>query len=191
MATYYKHTKIESIDVPYSFRCEQCMKDSGPLKATIKGVEADLNTNFKGLNDKQQQKLDEMAHRNLVIAVKDAYRNATEKQIFDKAFQDECPLCHKPQSWAVSGLKNDMFGSSIVSLIVGLIVAAGCYFFSGVDNALQIAIGAFVISVVIALGFLVFNLARVSSKKKQTSTVNQKNVPVIEWGAVQNLLNEK
>ena len=35
MASYYKHKRTESIDVPYSFRCEQCMQDSGPLTATI------------------------------------------------------------------------------------------------------------------------------------------------------------
>lgn len=191
MGTYYKHTKIERVDVPYSFRCEQCMQDSGPLRATIAGTEAVLNTNFKGLNDKQQQKLDEMAHRNLVWAVQDAYKNTTEKQIFDKAFKDECPLCHKPQSWAVSGLKNDMFTNSIVSLIVGLIVAAGCYFFAGVDNAHQIAFGLFGVSVVVAVICFLINLAKVNKKKKQTSAVTQRNVPVIEWGAVQNLLNEK
>lgn len=191
MGTYYKHKKTETIDVPYSFKCEQCMKDSGPLKATIKGMEAEVNSNYKDLEYNKQQNLNEMAHKNLVSEVKGAYKNATEKNIFHKAFRDECPHCHKPQSWAVSGIKDDMFGNSIVSLIVGLIVAAGCYFFSGVENAMMIAIAAFGISVAVAVVFLVVNIAKLSSKKKQTANVTQKNVPVIEWGAVQNLLDEK
>lgn len=190
MGTYYKHKKTESIDVPYSFKCEQCMKDSGSLKATIVGMEAVVNSNYKDLEYNKQQKLNEQAHKNLVKEAKETYKNVTEKQIFNKAFKDECPHCHKPQSWAVSGLKDKLFENSIVSLIVGLIVAAGCYFFSGVDNAMQIAIAAFGISVVAAVVFFVVNIAKINSKKKKTANVTQRNVPVIEWGAIQNILNE-
>lgn len=167
------------------------MKDSGKLTAVIKGMEAEVNSNYRELEYNKQQQLNEMAHKNLVREVKDSYKNATEKNIFNTAFKDECPHCHKPQSWAVSGIKNKLFENSIVSLIVGLIVAAGCYFFSGVDNALQIAIGAFGISVVAAIVFFLVSFSKMSSKKKQTANVTQRNVPVIEWGAVQNLLDEK
>lgn len=190
MGTYYRHRKTESVDVPYSFRCEQCMADSGSLKATIKGMEAEINSNFRDLDYNKQQKLDAKAHTNLVAAVKTAHINATQKQIYDKSFKDECPHCHKPQSWAVSGLKDDMFGTPIVCIIVGLIVAAGCYFFSGVDNNLQIAIVVGGIGLAAAVVTLLWNIMKISSKKRQTATANQKNVPVIEWGAVQNLLNE-
>ncbi|MCI8380680.1 MAG: hypothetical protein HFI07_02640 [Lachnospiraceae bacterium] len=190
MGTYYRHKKTESIDVPYSFKCEQCMKDSGTLKATIVGMEAEINSNYRDLEYNKQQKLNEQAHKNLVRDAKEAYKNATEKQIFHTAFKDECPHCHKPQSWAVSGLKDKLFENSIVSLIVGLIVAAGCYFFSGVDNAMQIAIAAFGISVVVAVVFFVVNITKINSKKKKTANVTQRNVPVIEWGAIQNILNE-
>ena len=78
------------------------MKDSGTLTATISGMEAEINSNYKQLEAKKQKKLDEHAHQNLVRAAKEAYTNATEKQIYSKAFKDECPHCHKPQSWAVS-----------------------------------------------------------------------------------------
>ena len=47
MSTYYKHTKTETVEVPYSFRCEQCLKDSGPLHAIISGAQAEMNSNFK------------------------------------------------------------------------------------------------------------------------------------------------
>ena len=190
MGTYYKHRKTESIKVPYSFRCEQCMKESGPLTATISGMEATINSNFKNLDEKREQKLGKMAHENLVSAVKEAHQNATGKNIYVKAFKDECPHCHKPQSWAVSGLKNDMFSTPIFCVILGIILGAGCYFFADVENSLTIAIAAAGICFVLAIGILLLNVIKVSSKKKQTSTATQKNTPVIEWSAVQNILNE-
>ena len=189
MASYYKHKRTESIDVPYSFRCEQCMQDSGPLTATI-SAQAEMNSNFKNLNEKKQEKLREMAHANLVREVKEARSNAEEKQIYCKSFKDDCPHCHKPQSWAVSAMKNDMFSVPIVALIVAAIFAAGCYFFSGVDNNLQIALAVAAIGVVVALVSLVVNIVKISSKKKQNSVAIQQNVPVIEWSAVQHILDE-
>lgn len=189
MGSYYKHKRTESIDVPYSFRCEQCMKDSGPLKATI-SAEAETNSNFKELSDAKQKKLSEAAHANLVREVRAAHSNAVEKQIYCKAFRDECPHCHKPQSWAVSGAKKDMFSTPVVLVILGIIIGAGCYFFSGVDNPGTIAIGAVGIFCVIALCVLVVNMIKVGSKQRQTSSAAQQNTPVIEWRAVQHILDE-
>ncbi|MCI8417327.1 MAG: hypothetical protein HFI33_07525 [Lachnospiraceae bacterium] len=190
MGTYYKHKKTESIKVPYSFQCEQCMKNSGSLMATISGMEAELNSNFKELDGEKVEKLNTMAHTNLVRAVKEAHRNATEKQIYSLAFQDECPHCHKPQSWAVSGMKNEMFSTPIVCVILGIILGVGCYFFSGVENSLTIALIAAGICFLVGIGSLILNIAKVSSKKRQTAVCNQKNKPVIEWSAVQNILDE-
>lgn len=191
MGTYYKHTKTETVDVPYSFRCEQCMQDSGTLKATITGCRAEVNTNFKELNDKNQQKLDEMAHTYLVKEVKKTYTNVTEKQIYSKAFKDKCPHCQKPQSWAISGVKNDMFSTPIVCIIIGIILGVGCYFFTGVENNLMIAIAVAGICFVLAIGSLIVNIIKLQTKKTQTSASVQQNTPVIDWGEIQDLLNEK
>ncbi|MDE6220906.1 MAG: hypothetical protein K2G51_10855 [Lachnospiraceae bacterium] len=191
MGSYYKHTRTEKIDVPYSFRCEQCMKDSGPRVAVIYGMQAEINSYYKELEDKKKEKLNEMAHKNLVKAVKDAHRNAAEKQIYVKAFKDQCPFCNKPQSWAVSGIKKEMFSTPIVCVIVGIIVGLCCYFASGLDEKLILALAAVGISLVVAAGFLLVNIIKVARKKKQTSTAVQKNIPVIEWNAVQYILNEQ
>lgn len=191
MSTYYKHTKTETIDVPYSFRCEQCMKESGTLNATIIGAQAQLNSNFKELNDKNQRKLDETAHTYLVREVNKTYKNATEKQIYSKAFKDKCPYCQKPQSWAVSGVKNDMFNTPIICVIMGIILGAGCYFFTGVENNLIIAIAVAGICFVLAVGSLIINIIKLQTKKKQTSVSVQQNIPVIDWSVVQDILNEK
>lgn len=190
MGTYYTHTKNASIDVPYSFKCEQCMKDSGMLIATIT-AQAEINSNFKKLEDKKVEKLNEMAHTNLVREVKNAQRNANEKHIYAKSFKDECPYCRKPQSWALGAMKKDMFSTPIVCVILGLIVAAGCYLFreeAGVNMTVVIAVAA--IGLAAGLISLIVNIIKIGAKKKQVSTAGQKNLPNIEWSAVQNLLNE-
>ncbi len=154
-------------------------------------MQAEINSNFKNLDAKKQEKLNEIAHKNLVREVKETYRNATEKNIYSKVFKDECPHCHKPQSWAISGAKDQMFSTPIICIILGIIIGAGCYFFSGVDNNLTIALIAGGICFALAAGSLILNIAKIAVKKKQTANVLQKNVPVIEWNAVQNLLNEQ
>ena len=62
MGTYYKHKKTETIEVSYSFRCEQCMKESGPLKAVISGMEAEINSNW---NKRYQENLTRLKSGNL------------------------------------------------------------------------------------------------------------------------------
>ena len=190
MGTYYKHTKTESIDVPYSFRCEQCLKESGTLKATIHGPEAEFNSNFKEINYDRQEKLAKKAYENLVKKVKETYKDATEKQIYSTEFKDECPFCHKPQSWAVSGLKKDMFTTPIVCAVIGLILAAGCYFFAEVDNNLAVALAVAAVFLAAAVVIFIVNLVKIGSKMKKTSSSTQRNLPVIEWSAVQRILNE-
>ena len=190
MSTYYKHKRTASVDIPYSFTCEQCMKDSGTLSATIE-VDATINSNHRELEANKDEKLKNNVHAKLVREVKSAHQNATENQIFIKAFKDKCPHCQQPQSWAVSGLKDDMFTWPIALVIIGVVVGLGCYFFTEVENNMMIAIITAGVCFALAIATLIFNMLRISNKKKKTSTSLQKNVPVIDWGAVSNLLNEE
>ncbi len=84
-----------------------------------------------------------------------------------------------------------MFNTPIVCVILGLIIGAGCYFFSGMENAMALAVGAFAICSVIGLVVLIVNAAKIASKKKKTSAAAQQFTPVIEWRAVQHFLNEE
>lgn len=36
--SHYEHKRTESVKLPYSFRCEQCISDSGPMWATVTGA---------------------------------------------------------------------------------------------------------------------------------------------------------
>lgn len=196
MSSYYKHTRTESAKVPYSFRCEQCMKDSGTLQATIVGMEATHNSMSRSLSAKEEAKLQEEAFQKLKNTLQEAYENAEGKHIYVKGFNDICPHCGKPQSWAVANLKNKLFENSIVSIIVGLIFAVGSYFYiKSEGNRFEeswlygVPIGIMAVAVLIAAGFLVFNIIKMNSKMKKTASVMQKNLPDIDWSAVEGMID--
>lgn len=194
MGSYYRHTRSEKAEVPYSFQCEHCGKDSGRLRAVIVGPEATDNSNFKTLKPDREEKLCKRAHDNLVHEIKSIHKDATEKNIISTKFNDQCPNCRQPQSWAVSGLKNKMFENPLVCLGVGAIfsvIAVLAHYFSDMEYVtLPMAAGIFGVGVVAAAGCLIWNMAKISSKTKKTAT-GMRNLPKIEWDAVSNLLNEE
>lgn len=186
---YITRKATESIDVPYFFICEQCMRNSGPLNATIY-AEARLKTlSFVGpLSSGQLQRLRGAAHANLVRTVKAARRDAEKKQIYCAAFYDVCPFCRSPQSWAIGAIKKDMFSIPAVLLMLGIIFGTGCYFLSGAENAKIIAIIMGAAFLAGAAGVLTVNILRVRKKQDQLTPVTKRNTPVIDWRSVQNIL---
>lgn len=190
MASYYSHKATHSKEIPYSFRCEHCGKNSGTLLATIKGNEAEQRSSSNVLSDVQSGKLNQSAHDLLVKTVYRDYINATEKQIIDLAFKDKCPHCQKGQSWAISGMKNELASWPIVLTVFGIIVAVGTYFFTEDKSIMLSAVlgGVFVLAAVLVL---IFKLIKINLKKKESSSVLQNNLPTIDWTAAQDLINEK
>ena len=195
MATsYYVHKRTESVDLAYSFRCEQCGKESGPRKVTITG-EAEEKNFRKQLNDAEEDRVRENAHKNLVSKMKEIHQSVTEKQIIPTNFPDECPHCHKPQSWAVAGLKKKMFENPIVCVCVGIFFSLAALLARYVDNDMDylttpVIIGIAAAGVIAGLGCLLWNIIKINSKVKKTSTGMQGGLPVIEWESVQYLLDE-
>ena len=189
MASYYKHTQKQSVNVPYSFRCEQCHQDSGLLEAVITGS-ANLNTHSKVLLDREQAKLSQLAHAALVREVQSVHREATQKQVYAAAFHDECPHCHQPQSWAIAQMKGDQFTGPITALIVALICSLGTYFFSDTQS-IPLSLGIFAAGVVVGGVLLARNRTKISTKQKAASTAMEHERPTIHWEAVQDLLDEK
>lgn len=193
MGSYWEHKKEESVDLTYSFRCEQCMRDSGPRKATVTGS-AHTNSNFKEISDKRNDKLREAAHKNLVNSISKLYQDAVEKQVISTIFQDECPHCHKPQSWGVSGMKKEMYQGLAVFLVTGLLISAVGFCLYKTEQVdyltMPIIIGIAAAGAIAALVTLIWNIVKIQGKRKKTDMSMQKNLPVIEWGAVQYLLDE-
>lgn len=193
MSSYYLHTRTESVELPYSFQCEQCGQESGTRRVTVTG-EAEEKNFRKQLNDAEEDRLHEKAHADLVVKVSEIYKSVTEKQIIPTEFSDKCPHCQKPQSWALAGLKKKMFENPIVCLAVGAFFAVLALLgrnFADMDYVTTpIIIGIFAAGVVAALGTLLWNIIKIQSKVKKTTLSLQKRLPVIQWEAVQHLLNE-
>lgn len=191
--SYYVHTRTESVDLTYSFRCEQCGQESGPRKVTITGKAEERNYR-KQLKDAEEDRVRENAHKDLVRKMKEIHTEVTEKQIIPTDFPDACPHCHKPQSWAVAGLKKKMFENPIVCVCVGIffsVVGLLAHYFGDVEYiTIPVAIGIAAAGVVAGLGCLLWNIMKINSKVKKTSAGMQGGLPVIEWESVQYLLNE-
>ena len=81
MSTYYRHRRTEQTKVPYSFRCEQCMQESGLMLAKIAGMEVTMSSNYNVLTQAQDEKLKQKAHKNLVKRIQEVHKDAVEKEI--------------------------------------------------------------------------------------------------------------
>lgn len=190
MASYYKHKATKSRQVPYSFDCEHCGKNSGVLTATISGNQAEYDSPRDKLTEAQSEKLNNTALMSLKKRINTDYANATDKRIFSPAFQDECPSCHKPQSWGVAGMKNHLASTPVAIVIVGILVSLGAYFFTDIKSvALSLAIaGAAVLAAVVVL---ICKLAGIAAKTRQTTAVLEKRLPEIDWSAAEDLLEKE
>ena len=188
MGSYYRHTATQSVKVPYSFRCEQCLKDSGPLEAVISGSSR-LNSYSKSLSGREQAKLNKMVRAALIRELRRAYQEAEEHHRYP-AFADECPHCHRPQSWAIAGMKGDQFTTPIVLLGVGLVVSLGSYFFTDLKSA-AVSMCLFAVCALGAAGAFVWNRIRIGSKQRKTADAMENSLPRIQWEAVRDLLDQQ
>lgn len=170
------------------------MKNSGELKAHIVGDTATYNSNFKLLSPEKEVKLQEEAHKNLVRKVKEIHKDAKEKDIYSTEFKDECPHCHKSQSWAVSGLKKKRFDTPIAIFRVGVIIfIIGLigYFSGQIENlTLPMTFAILGVAFVCAAISFVWNTIKINKKIKETSTSGTKNILNIDWSEVEDLLDE-
>ena len=194
MGSYYEHKRTESVKLPYSFRCEHCMSDSGPMWATVTGY-GTKDSLSKNVSEKDEEKMRKEAHRHLVMVLKRLHKDIVQKQAFTAIFTDECPHCHKPQSWGISIVKEGMMTGPLAFLIVGI--------FFGVVGLIgqktgdldymtpPVIVGIVALGAIAAAISLIWNINKINKKKKMLATTVQKNLPVIEWKAVQYLLDEQ
>lgn len=194
MGSYYEHKRTESVNLPYSFRCEHCMSDSGPLQATVTGS-GTKNSIFKEVNQNDEEKMRKEAHKDLVRALRQLHKDIVEKQAFTAIFTDECPHCHKPQSWGISIVKEAWWAMPLAFLIMGGLFSAGSLMgdnFGEINHEnIPFAVGIAAAAAVGAAISLIWNFNKIHKKKKMLATAVQKNLPVIKWEAVQYLLDEQ
>ena len=79
---------------------------------------------------------------------------------------------------------------------MGLIFSVGSYFYIKSEPGrfeeswqLGVPIGIMGVAVAIAVILLVVNMVKMSSKKKKTANVMQKNLPDIQWDAVEGMID--
>lgn len=191
---YYKHTRVNDVNIPYSFKCESCAQESGELQAHIVGNEAVYNSNFKTIKEDRAKKLEQEAYDNLVKKVQEVHEDVTQKNIYCTDFKDKCPHCGKPQSWGVSGLKKERFNTPIVIFILGIIffviALIGHYYDDSMDYlTLPVVFGILGAFTAAAVLVLIYNSIKISMKTKATAANGVKNAPTVKWGKVQHLLD--
>lgn len=193
--TYYKHKRVEDIDILYNFKCESCTKNSGDLKAHIVGPEAIYTSNFSTISDEREEKLEKDAHKNLVKKVKEVYKDVIEKEIYCTEFKDECPHCHKLQSWGVSGLKKNKFDTPKIILILGILMAIvaliGHYCSTTQEIPLSITFWILGGTVVAAVLSFLWNTIKINKRIKEVSKNETRNTPNIDWSNIEKMLDEE
>lgn len=195
--SWYEHKRTACVEVPYSFQCEHCGKNSGPMRAVISVNAVDTTQLSKTLDEQREVKLRREAYERLVRELKKVHKGVVEKKIYPKEFHDKCPFCQKPQSWAVSGLLKEMFLYPVSCLgscsIFGLFTLLG-YFTSDKQSdkeAFVIAMTLFFgLGVISGAGCLVWNIAKIIIKKVRTFS-GVRSLPLIEWELLRNMLNEQ
>lgn len=192
MSSYYEHKRTESVKLPYSFKCEHCGNDSGPMWAIVTGS-GTKDSHFKEVSEKSEEKMRREAHKDLVRVIKQLQKNIVQKQEYTEIFTYECPHCHKPQSWGISIVKSGMIAGPLAYFLFGIFLGVVALFAQDKGDSWRIpsAVGIMAVGVIVTAISLAWNIIKVNKKKKIIDTAVQKNPPVIDWQAVQYLLDEQ
>lgn len=192
MGSYYEHKRTESVKLPYSFKCEHCMNDSGLMWATVTGS-GTKDSHFKEVSEKSEEKMRKAAHKDLVRVIKRLQKDIVQKQEYTEIFTYECPHCGKPQSWGISIVKAEMFAGPLVFFLFGIFMGVGAFFTQekGDSWRIPVSVGLMAAGAIAAVVFLAWNINKVNKEKKIMDMAVQKNLPVIQWEAVQYLLDEQ
>ena len=162
MGSYYEHKRTVSVTLPYSFRCEHCMSDSGPLCATVSGA-GTKDSISKRVSEKDEEKM---------------YRKGHKPQSWGISIAKE-------------NMYTGMLVFLIMGVFFGAGSLMGDYLGDIDYENIPVAVGIVVVAVVAAAVSLIRNINKVNKKKKMLSTAVQKNLPVIDWDVVQYLLDEQ
>lgn len=174
-------SKDETHTVGYSFVCEHCGANSGPLTTVItgRGYRESGYIKFTPNGEVSQETHNEVIAEALAALAKKM------QQTYDFAqkgqyghFESKCPHCKQPQSWSLKGSIADSFiGALVVGVVAALVLMALRFFFRlPVSNMLHAAISIVAFVVALAIFFIKYAIT-----KAKVKNVVQKQRPVIEW----------
>lgn len=104
MAVYFKHTCTVTRNILYQFVCEHCHQDSGILAAEFKAEGTRTLMTKRPLTGEEKAQLDQEASERLHKRIQDAMQ-ASDNEDYADSFNDKCPQCGNPQSWALKGMR--------------------------------------------------------------------------------------
>lgn len=174
MASYWKHKRTLSQDVPYEFRCEHCGANSGMQKAKIN---AELTR--KSMRRTLSEDENELLHKELEEALENILRKEQEnhqKGEFCTAFQDTCPQCGKSQSWTLKALKSNIITNTIAGAVIGFIIAVGGFLYG---YRWGVAISVMLVAIPALIGFAMGQVKYLSKAGKAKGGTQE--LPTVYW----------
>lgn len=174
-------SKDEKHIVHYSFVCEHCNANSGPLMAevTASAYREGGNIKFTPSGQVAQETHNEVlaeAKAELAKQMLNAY-NLTQKGQYGR-FSSKCPHCKKPQSWSLKGTAGgNLLSALVLGVLAALVLMALRFFFHlPISNLVHALISAGV-----AVVTLIITTIQYANTKTQVKHVAQRQTPVIEW----------
>ena len=155
MAKNKRRSSVHKIEIPYSFRCESCLQDSGELLFVLTIANAAQKNTIKAKGaPKAKLTREENVRKNVAGEVAMTMRNAYDQGIYPPGVRDICPHCKSTQSWALAGLKSRRYLGFAVLVCMG--VLGGLYVLANPEGALKLNMAQR--GIIAALVFVVLSL---------------------------------
>lgn len=175
MGRAFDLTYVVTQNVPYTFRCEHCGKNSGTLVAEFQGKAVRAVIFPRKIKEHEKGPMYETATELLRRRLQRGQRDA-EKEIFVPNFKDKCPHCGSAQSWSLKRMRYLPVSYGMKGAFLAALLCVNISFFGVITTGTALKIG-----VIIGLICMVVGFVRLGAKKFETKTVQEKHIPQIDW----------
>ena len=103
---------------------------------------------------------------------------ASDNEDFADSFNDKCPQCGNPQSWALKGMRYLPGSYALIGAFFTALLCLGINFLGLTSFSLKTGVIA---TLAVALLGVIVGFTRIQLKKSKTKTVQQKKLPQIFW----------
>ena len=130
MATYTDFTSQARHMICYSFVCQHCGENSGPIYHEFQGVAKKRKSGVvKYLKDDEKENLDRNARRELELNINEAKQQVSENVYSHLYFNGKCPRCGKNQNWSGGKFGSYVFIEALKWMLYSSILVAIVFFF--------------------------------------------------------------